>query len=355
MGFLDSVFGKKRGASVGIDIGSFSSKLIKIDFPPKGEPTVEGLAVRRYPSRSIFDKEIRERDVLIGVIQELVDAVDPDIVEVVASVSGHKVMTDIFMVTRPKGKVKLDELVMTEAESHIPTGTEGVSLSYEVLEELDEGKRLRVLLTAAKSDYVASYVDLLDGAGLTPVIIDVDYFALYNVFKYNYELPEEGVYFLVDVGYELTNIAIIVDQKLFTVRDISMGARDIWSRIQSELRLSNEEVSRIVSGETGWLDETSLKGAIFIASDDVKVGLDMVYSFLEKSLGGREVDKYYFSGGGSLVPFFMEAMKEKLPAEVEILDPFQKIVCEPFFFGEKKKDEVAPLYAIATGLALRQG
>ncbi|MCD6098082.1 pilus assembly protein PilM [bacterium] len=355
MGLFDSIFGKKMVTSVGIDIGSFSSKLVKIEFPPKGEPTVEGLAVRRYPSRSISDKEIREREVLIGVIQELVDAVDPEITEVIASISGHKVMTDIFMVTRPKGKVKLDELVLTEAESHIPTGTDGVSLSYEVLEEIDEGRRLRILLTAAKGDYVESYVDLLDGAGLTPIIIDVDYFALYNVFTYNYEVPEKGIYFLVNVGYELTNIAIIVDQKLFTVRDISMGAKDIWSRIQSELRLSNEEVSRIISGETGWLDETSLRGAIFIASDDVKVGLDMVYSFLEKSLEGRGVDKYYFSGGGSLIPFFMEAMKEKLPTEVEILDPFQKIICEPFFFGEKKKDEVAPLYAIATGLALRQG
>ncbi len=63
-----------------------------------------------------------------------------------------------------------------------------------------------VILVAAKKDVVQSYVDVIEKAGLKPVIVDVDSFALETMYEANYDFEDNDVVVLINMGASMTNI-----------------------------------------------------------------------------------------------------------------------------------------------------
>ena len=51
---------------------------------------------------------------------------------------------------------------------------------------------MEVLLVAAKKDKIADYTNVITQAGRTPVIVDVDAFALQNAYEANYGFDADG-------------------------------------------------------------------------------------------------------------------------------------------------------------------
>ena len=69
-------------------------------------------------------------------------------------------------------------IYLKEAEQYIPYDIDDVNIDYQVLGESEfSPDQLNILLVAVKKDLVAEYMELIQMAGLTPKIIDVDTFA----------------------------------------------------------------------------------------------------------------------------------------------------------------------------------
>jgi type IV pilus assembly protein PilM len=64
---------------------------------------------------------------------------------------------------------------------------------------------MNVFLVAAKKEMVNDYINLVNLAGLNPCIIDVEAFALQNIFEINYESKDENVA-LIDIGASKTSL-----------------------------------------------------------------------------------------------------------------------------------------------------
>ena len=103
-----------------------------------------------------------------------------------------------------------------------------------------------VLLVAAKRELVDNKVGLLQDAGVNPVIIDIDAFALHNAFSYNYPDAQEGIVALVNVGHETTNVNILEDGVPILTRDIPFGSRKIREDLQRERGLTAEQAEDVV-------------------------------------------------------------------------------------------------------------
>jgi hypothetical protein len=84
---------------------------------------------------------------------------------------------------------------------------------------------MEVLLVAAKRELVDNKVSLLQDAGLTPRLIDVDAFALHNAFERNYPEAMDGIVALVNIGHEMTNVNILENGVPILTRDIPFGSR----------------------------------------------------------------------------------------------------------------------------------
>jgi type IV pilus assembly protein PilM len=78
-------------------------------------------------------------------------------------------------------------------------------------------------------------------SGRTPIIVDVDAFALQNAYEVNYGLDPSRVVVLLNAGASAININILQgDQSVFT-RDISMGGNALYGsgaeRARSPVRI----------------------------------------------------------------------------------------------------------------------
>ena len=104
-----------------------------------------------------------------------------------------------------------------------------------------------VLLVAAKKDKIADYTSVIAQAGRTPVIVDVDAFALQNGFEVNYGV-DDAVTVLLNAGARAINVNIISgDQSVFT-RDISIGGNAYTEAVQKELDLPFELAEQLKKG-----------------------------------------------------------------------------------------------------------
>jgi len=355
MGFLDSItgaFGKKSGAIGGLDIGSYNIKLAKMTPASAGEPTLLALGSKELPPNAIVEKDIKDREGVIYTIQTLAEEIAPDLRDVVINLSGHKVFTDRIQVNLTGKKVRLREAVMMEAEQRIPTGTAGIVVDFHSLGKTADGKKEDIVLVAARRELVEDYFNCVRDAGLDPVSIDIDFFSLYNVFEYNYGIPEEGVIALANIGHTLSNITFIIDGLYYTVRDVSSGTRAIWDFIQSELKLSADDLSDLMQEKLPIEDVGTYRAAVFAATEELRVGLDVAFGFIENVTGGRTIDQIYLAGGGAIIDGVPEALSKKMSLPVEIIDPFKNIKPAQGVFSGIDPSKIGPIYAISVGMGL---
>ena len=107
-----------------------------------------------------------------------------------------------------------------------------MNLDYHVLGAADGGAALEVLLVAAKRALVESYVALLDAAGLVPVVVDLDYFAL----------PAGSLgstaHALVHVGARSTTLHIPTAGPPGLTTDLPAGGEGFTASLAESLRVS---------------------------------------------------------------------------------------------------------------------
>ena len=120
---------------------------------------------------------------------------------------------------------ELDDSIAWEAEQYIPFDIQDVNLDYQILDPGtgpdSNGSRCSSSPPRRK---ISDYTSVIAQAGRTPVVVDVDAFALQNAYEANFGLDPREVVVLMNAGASAVNINILQgDQSVFT-RDISMGA-----------------------------------------------------------------------------------------------------------------------------------
>jgi len=347
------MFGKKAQAAYGLDIGTHSVKLVKISGQGEGKRQLLAFGSKELPNGAIVEKDIKDREGLIYTLQTLVEEVALEALDVVINVAGHKVFTDRIHVVTGGKKMKMEDAVLMEAEQRIPTGTSGIVLDYYSLGKTDSGKKEDLILVAVRRELVEEYFGIVRDAGLDPIIMDIDFFANYNAFEFNYGFPEEGSLVLANIGHTLTNLTFIIDGRYYTVRDVSSGAREIWNSLQTELRLSADDLNDLIKGDFPIEDDTPYRQAIINAVDELKLGLDVAFGYIENVTGGIKVEQMFLSGGGALIRDVPDALASKLAVQVEVVNPFRAFTPGPGVFSGIDPERVASLYTNAIGLALR--
>ena len=78
------MFSSRSKATVGLDIGASTVKLVKLDHSKAGY-SVAAIGVRELPPDVIVAGEIKDREAVIFNIQSLIDQTDPKIKEVVVT------------------------------------------------------------------------------------------------------------------------------------------------------------------------------------------------------------------------------------------------------------------------------
>jgi len=347
------LFSGKGKSTVGLDVGSNSIKLVKLDHDKDGY-SVSAIGIRELPHEAIVGDEIRDREAVIFNIQSLIDQTDTKIKDVVVSVSGHSVITDRFTIDKKTGP-EAEQAILFETEQRAPFDVDDVSLDYQVIKTDDELNKMDVLLVAARKEYLRMYLDLLEDCGLRPTVVDDDAFAILNAYEANYDVDPTRVTALVNIGYDVTNITYLSEGLFAATRDVSAGTREVFEAVQKEFRLNPELTAKALKGEMNdSIDQDMLKATIMSAADELISGIELAFSYFRSQTKIDHIDWLVLSGGGALVPYLPEYLQSKINIPLELANPLRNIDYDPELFQFVQPEKIAPLLAVSVGLAMRK-
>jgi type IV pilus assembly protein PilM len=309
-------------------------------FPISPELIVEG---------SIIDA-IR----LTESLKELVRKAKIQSKNVVIAISGHSSVI-IKRISLPEmTEEELSESIKFEAEQYIPFDIEDVNLDFQILGPREEAGQMDVILVAVKKDVVNDYVSAVRDAGLNPVIVDVDSFALENMYGINYEIEPGTNVALVNIGASTMNMNILRGGVSVFTRDSSLGGNILTEALQKEFNLTYEEAERLKRGEPF----EKVKGEeaytmMVSASGDIVTEVARSLDYFRSSTHQPEIREVILSGGCALIRDFPRLLSERIGMDVVIAEPFRNIQI-PKKFDRSYLEEIAPIAAVAIGLAIRR-
>jgi type IV pilus assembly protein PilM len=351
------VFGLGKSKSVvGLDIGSSAVKAVELKTAGKGFKVV-AFAIEPVPPDSIVDGAIIDAAAVADAIKRLFENKAFKTKEVAASLSGNAVI--VKKINLPvMTEAELSESIYWEAEQYIPFDIQDVNLDYQILNAgtgADSQGTMDVLLVAAKKEKIADYTGVISQAGRTPVIVDVDAFALQNAYEVNYGLEPDHVVVLLNAGASAININILTgDQSVFT-RDISIGGNSYTEAVQKELNLPFESAEQLKRGQpVDGVSFDDVKPVLQSMTENVLLEVQKTFDFFKATASSDRIDRIVLSGGASRVDGFAQALQERFGTTVESFDPFKKISFEASKFAVDDPANLLPQAAVAVGLALRK-
>ena len=343
-------FSRTKKGVVGLDIGSSAIKLVELR-ERKGEFHLQRLGVEPLSPEAIVDGSIMDSSLVVDAIHRLNDQTKVKGASYATSLSGHSVI--IKKIQLPAmSEEELADSIQGEAEQYIPFDINDVNLDYVVLES-GGGETMDVLLVAVKKDKIGDYTSVITQAGKTPVLVDVDAFALQNAYEANYPVEPGRVVALVNIGASVTNVNILSGANTIFWRDISFGGNQYTDAIQKQLSLSFDQAEALKKGEKADGSIQDILPILRSVSDDLAQELQKTFDFFLATTSTEKIDQLFISGGSSRVVNLDTQLKERFSIPVEILNPFRQVdIAGASVSGDWLTDN-APSLAVAVGLAIR--
>lgn len=345
------IFGRKN--IIGLDIGSKHVKAVQLK-EVKGVYYLERLGITALQPELVVDGAIIDSSRVVEVVKELISNTDINVKDVTLSVAGHSSVI-IKRVSLPQmSEDELEESIRFEAEQYIPFDIEDVNLDFQILGPGQEESMMDVLIVAVKKDKINEYVTVAKEAGLNPVIVDVDAFALENVYEFNYELKEEGNVALVNIGASTININILKGGVSVFTRDSSVGGNLQTEALQKEFTISYSNAEKLKQGETiEGISQEDVETVLSTAAEDIIAEISRSFDYYRDTTNYETIDEIILSGGVALTADFTALLAERIGTEVHILEPFRNIIV-PDTFDMEYLEKIGPLVTVAIGLALRR-
>ncbi len=349
---------------LGVDIGSYAVKVVLM-AAEKGIPMLKAwgyLPLGLGPEASAEERKARATDVLRAFIAEN----GIGLKESATSLSGNSVIVRYVKFPR-LAPSEIAAVLATEAEPFIPFDINEVQLGFHVLgEAMEEGqKKTELVLVAAKKELVSARLEILQNAGLNPAIIDVDSFALENVYeKRRGPATPGGAILCLNIGHSVTNFSVMENGVTRVVRDIFISGGTLTKAVMKALQVDAAKAEELKRAHGLVLDAAQTEQALKAGSHEI-LGVSQALAAVIKDLVAelrRSVDFYLsqgsertigqvlLSGGTAKLPHLAEHLSVELKVPVSIVDPFAFLQRPPADLPAA----MAPAFAVAAGLALRR-
>lgn len=202
--------------TVALDLGSATIRAVEYKAPRKGEklPTITRVVTVPVPHGVIEMGEVKEPDTLATVLKDLWSNNKGLGKDVVLGIANDQVLPRLMNLPWSEAKEFRASLPHEIADS-LPIEIDNVTLDYHTLEEFDETDPAtgtvtamkRILLVAAASEMVDTFVDAVRGAGLLPIRIDLNPLAVVRASQPLPATPGQAEA-VVDIGADVTTIVV---------------------------------------------------------------------------------------------------------------------------------------------------
>ncbi|OIP97224.1 hypothetical protein AUJ94_02715 [bacterium CG2_30_40_12] len=338
---------------IGLDIGT---NLIKGVEVKKEKGTFELLNYTFAPAfkESLLSESDIDADKAASRLREFIAESSFSSNNIIASFPETHVFTRVIEIPKMSQK-EVEKAVFWEAEQYLPTSIEDVTLNFQILprdsEESNQNKT-EVLLIAVPKGLVQRFVKILVKAGLTPVGLEPESMSIARSIFYNEKSYPATL--IVNIGSEVTNLSILVEDYIRFTRSIGTGGNSLSRAISQELNLEERQAQEYL--KSYGLDASKMDGKIKASIEPV---FNVILNEIRKSVAYYETRKNFIKvkrvvlcGGTSTVPGVLIYTAQYLNLEVQKADPWKKLLIGGKF-SEKELDDTGPMFAAAVGLVLK--
>jgi len=338
-----------RPPVVGLDMGSDAVKAV-ILRRSRGAWSLVGAAEVPVPDRgtsdpSGVDEALREVFDTLGVRRGQVAAALSGQAAIVKRLS-LPVMTDD----------ELAEAIPWEAEQYIPFDLAEVQLDYQVMPADPGRSTTEVLLVAAKKDRIEERSAAVIRSGRQPIILDLEAFALVNAYQANHGDRIDPLTVLVHAGRSGTIVCLLERGQLAFTRDIALGGQTHTDALMRDLEVEAATAERLkhpgrplVPG----VDPAQVTAILVDVTTQLVAEISKSVDFYRATAPVERISRIVLSGGACGAESLPALLGAEFDAPVEVFDPFLRISRG----GRRPSamDGAGPGYAVAVGLAMRQG
>lgn len=338
---------------VGVDIGSSAIKLCELREGRGGERQLVRFGLHPLPATAIVDGHILDSGAVIDGLEKLFHKAPRR--NVALRASGHSVI--IKKISMPiMSPAELAEQITWEAEQHIPFDLAEVHIDYQVLSRREAQGQMEVLLVAAKREEIAQLVQLARDAKLKPMVIDLDAFAIQNLFEVAHGQPAfDETVALMHVGASLTTVNILSGGTTAFTRDIATGGNAITEEISRQLSIGRDEAEAYKCGGDGrGVVPREVPDIVHQVVDQIAGEVQRSLDFYLATSGDRGISRIHCSGGTANVQALLEAVHARAQIPVTLLDVASSVVVDSKKIDPASMNGRWAQAAVAMGLALRK-
>ena len=379
LGLIARIRGERE--TVGIDVGHYSIKYVKVYHDANGKRIVREVDLEPVPAGSIINGLIQRRDsddltAEKGAKKEK-DGFDKlgeafsklllrhpldENVDVVASVNCGAgeggVLVDRLSIKVPKNGNE-EAIIVQTAQSRPPFDDQDNVLDYEVVSR--EGDEVKVNVVAAKSSMLDSWAQFFTRKGIRLSALDVDIFGLLNSFVMTASDEErKKTTAIFNIGDNKMSVGFIQDGAFHSVRSMNGGSLNvIINKLSSSLDIPAEKCHEMFEKN----DLKVIEGvAISVLEDAMKVAFEELISqitfgirYHSSAEDSRPLERILIGGGGAAVPGLLEYIAEKTGIETATVNPFRSVECDSSVVDKEGMSvALSNIYAPALGLAMRK-
>jgi type IV pilus assembly protein PilM len=346
---LNKIF-RKQTDSFGLDIGSSAVKVVQIR-EGGGTWSLTGFATVALPNETITDGTINDAGTVADAIKEAVGRAGVKGTDAAISICGRELIIKKIQIPEVP-PAEIDDVVRLEAEHHIPFAIDEVFIDHHTVGK--HGGQLDLILVAVKKAKVTDYMSVVEQAGFSPSIVDVDGFALGNQFETNFPGEDDEAVALIDIGASIMKTNVLRKGATIFARDIPFGGNNYTQAIAQRLNISFEQAEAAKLGKDVGVKWETLVPPLEAVSRDLSLEVQRTFDYFASTAESERIGKIVLSGGCAKLTGLDDFLSSSWGVPVELARPFQGIEHDAAQFADEDPEQIGPVLAVAVGLALRR-
>ena len=351
-----SLFKKRSPALFGLDISTSSIKLVELSRSKKGKLRIERYAIEPLARGVVVDGNLENIEAVGEAVKRLVKKSGSRVKNVALALPSSAVITKKILLTEGLREDELEVQVESEASQYIPFALDEVNLDFQVIgPAVGSPGDIDVLIAASRKEKVQDRTAVVEMAGLTAYVMDIEsYAARAAIDRCTALLPNRGegqIVAVFQIGANTTAVSILLNGQVVYEREQAFGGSQLTSDIARTYGVTFEEAELKKRSED--LPDNYINDLRNPFVESISLEVTRALQFFFTSTPYSRVDFIFLAGGCALIPSIDEVVQERTQVKTKVADPFTDMEIGNDV-REKQLKHDAPTLLVACGLAMRR-
>lgn len=357
----------------GLDLGSSYVKWVEIDGDNIADMRLKNYAVEPIPKELMPENgNFKDSDfeAVADIVSKCWKKSGSSNKNVAVALPPGQVIVKKFSLQKAETESEMLEVVQQALSLNLPEGisVSDVSFDYSIIKDNEaNSQEYDVIVVAVKKEILDSRLAIIEMAGLNPIIMDTEQFAMQNMARFIRGVNFlSNVSILIDCSGSMLKMWAFKKGELVYSKDVEIGGVHMTHEIANNLGINFEEAESKKFNRNEYeegFDTYDMVEKAFLKNYVTEI--IRAFAYFSSATSVNEVDEIILCGGVAGIPGLTELLEESLIENSDVLIKTKPYVARPLSQKLKESDENSKINLtqfiqveaglfLATSLALRK-